>query len=274
MEVIPQCRPDPFSKRRREPDMIVDELSHSASLSCKRHCGEMLAPGDLVNILEIDDLQNGNSNDDYLDTATQEELVCGVMRSLEEEIGASDCSASSKYSLEECMPSALEESWCCLPSEDCSLVGESSFVCISSPKSLNEVDEARCSDYGPVNTGFLDAQCSDYGCVDIDFLLQASDDQLGLSQSPCHAVEDYDESGSVLGSTCPEESVAVDLESWQSENVWSLENALEFPCVDECADQDWLKRAVATLEILMVPSSTQSSVQESSLAVLEAGVGS
>ncbi|KAJ7533200.1 hypothetical protein O6H91_13G037400 [Diphasiastrum complanatum] len=181
-----------FSKRHRESDKVLDESCFFASLSCKRQCGETLPHRDLLDLLETDDIEDNHWNDDYWDKATQEELICGVMRSLEEEISASDCSDFSECSMEGSFLPAFESSRSSL-NEDGSPTSKSCIMSLDSPKSFNGSDE-------------------------IGFLLEASDDELGISSSLFPEMESCVGRGSDLETISLKEHSVVDMESWQSKS--------------------------------------------------------
>jgi hypothetical protein len=126
-------------KRGREPEALLDSID--AGDPKRFHCEET---DRLFHLLQLDK----TLSDDEEECALSEELVNGVMRSLEEEIAAT-CSTSSHPSNSDDNPAAAD---------------------ISS----GHEGETRDSDSG----------------IDLNYLLEASDDELGIPPSPVLDLKD------------------------------------------------------------------------------------
>ncbi|KAJ7514271.1 hypothetical protein O6H91_23G036200 [Diphasiastrum complanatum] len=282
---------------------LSDELGEQAP-AVKKICGLQVQNLSVSSILEDASEANESFDQNELDEA-QEKLLYGVMRSLEEELGASDLTSTSAPDAEGqavnslSFPTVLEES--CL-AEEYSLQGEVEPSTSSDGEVenfeltflLDAIDDFNKSSIltklgtlvseetdgvgtGEDSTAELQSENWSDNCkrINIGYLLEASDDELGIIPSPgSESVSSESElfSGSLQGTdTTGSNNDSVNVEPWFTGWDCSSEAFLELAHDGEFTNQEWLKRAMSSLEMVVDESEETPSLERSSTFLEPAG---
>ncbi|KAJ7562625.1 hypothetical protein O6H91_03G077800 [Diphasiastrum complanatum] len=289
------------NKRAREEDLaFCEEISDQEPVGVKKLCtGFEIEETNISSIFETGAEGHGSYDQGELDEA-QERLVFGVMRSLEEELGIPKILSFSVLS------SVDEKSTSLLDSRDCSAIEDAHCSNVKSedvnssrrPGDKSYSSQGSFPSVGARGTDLLEqpfqvtegrfpqsigtvieehSSCSMHDKspqnkknMDIGYLLEASDDELGIlpspsSESPSSKVDLVSNSFQGAHETFTESSY--DPGSCEYEWDWLSGGHFEFELECVPASQEWIESAVSNLKAGLNPSMREPSALDGAAAV-------